>query len=442
MKFFLHCLVAGFLLFPICALAEIRCTGTLTPVEKMVCESPRLLDLDKALNNYYDTLAKSLNDSGELKKQQKAWLSGIRNKCKNSDELIEAYNKRILQIYDLQIKNTGVNEEPLTKDEAVKICNELLELGYEKRLVAFQVPAGTCGDEKPSKSSDEESEISYSYCLKVSKAGPPTRLAEENSSGTCQCSSLYNYDIANKEKKSDMGIDPVNDTEDEIRWATIGGYEYPVFYKGRYFIISVGLQKGNIPRMISWIKPDGRIRPLCLTDDETVDRRVATAEDKKLCDLVASGDISPEKLEPYDFHQKAKSIDGFKELFIGKYADSADLIKFDIDGDGKAENIVRFEYFIYEGCSYTKAWLVQLSYKLDKAVKTGPVAELLAKIEGWPLNFYKYKNQLYVDTGDDNSGLVYIKNGKIEKACVFDPHVRKGISRFFDLDWKGPAAKK
>jgi uncharacterized protein YecT (DUF1311 family) len=75
--------------------ASFDCAKASTLIEKTICSDAKLSEFDSQLmQSYKKALASSPNASG-LKTEQKAWLTGIRNKCTDTSCLTRVYSERI-----------------------------------------------------------------------------------------------------------------------------------------------------------------------------------------------------------------------------------------------------------------------------------------------------------------------------------------------------------
>jgi uncharacterized protein YecT (DUF1311 family) len=80
--------------------ATLDCFHASATVEKIICDSPKLLELDGSLNRAYkDALSDIPSDELHgLVKNQKRWLKETRDVCKDEACLIQAYSSRIESI--------------------------------------------------------------------------------------------------------------------------------------------------------------------------------------------------------------------------------------------------------------------------------------------------------------------------------------------------------
>jgi uncharacterized protein YecT (DUF1311 family) len=75
--------------------ASFDCSKAVTRVEKTVCAEKALSDLDEQLMQTYRYALASASDKHLLKSEQKAWLTQVRNQCRDSACLKHVYLERI-----------------------------------------------------------------------------------------------------------------------------------------------------------------------------------------------------------------------------------------------------------------------------------------------------------------------------------------------------------
>lgn len=75
------------------------CTKASTVVEKLICGSEKLSDLDNALNGNYKEAISITSDNGWLKEEQIDWIKNTRNKCQDETCLVGAYEQRIDELF-------------------------------------------------------------------------------------------------------------------------------------------------------------------------------------------------------------------------------------------------------------------------------------------------------------------------------------------------------
>jgi uncharacterized protein len=275
-------------------IAAINCSGNLSPTETIICKDPWLIELDGRLNKAYGKAIKvALNKQAFIRDQQE-WLQQTRDRCIDSNCINLAYLSRITSLEtsyelnkDLHLAITqGINESDLSSQESQEVCDSLAKLAANGRidklaihghkqetLDSLNVEEGwVFTNEDKKKLNARKSLFLYGtgsaeviYKLKLTKNGDPVRFASFYSWGAEASSwNVFNLSIILDPEDEDNGIDEVDGMDvDDIRWAYYGGGDKPLFYRGRYFLFT----SSKLKSMISWVKPNGRIRPLCLWDN-------------------------------------------------------------------------------------------------------------------------------------------------------------------------------
>lgn len=73
--------------------ASFDCKKAQSPVEKLICSDPKISSLDEKLARDYKSAIQSTGGN-ELIAEQRKWIIEVRNKCLNSDCLVNAYDIR------------------------------------------------------------------------------------------------------------------------------------------------------------------------------------------------------------------------------------------------------------------------------------------------------------------------------------------------------------
>jgi uncharacterized protein len=275
--------------------AAINCAGNLSPTEAIICKGPWLKELDQRLNKAYGKAIKVTLDKQTFIHDQQQWLRETRDRCGDSNCINLAYLSRIQRLEtsyalnnDLHLAITqGIKESDLSDQEAKEVCasfaqlavdghiNELAIHGHKQEtLDTLNVEDGwVFTKEDRGKLNSRKNLFLYGtggaeviYKLKLTRNGEPVRFASIYSWGA-EASSwrVFNLSIILNPEDKDNGIDDVAGMDvDDMRWAYYGGGDKPIFYHGRDFLLS----SSDLASMISWVRPNGRIRPLCLWDKD------------------------------------------------------------------------------------------------------------------------------------------------------------------------------
>lgn len=92
-------LLAAFLFTPFCVAhaASFDCGKSTTPVERIICATPDISEMDATLQEVYEPTVAREDANGSLKASQRAWLAQ-RNKCADAACLRQLYDKRITEL--------------------------------------------------------------------------------------------------------------------------------------------------------------------------------------------------------------------------------------------------------------------------------------------------------------------------------------------------------
>ncbi len=101
---------------PLASAQSFDCTKAQTGVEKMICASPRLSELDEHLGRYYSAAREAVAGAAScLQSDQSQWLRSARNTCRNDACLETAYLNRLAELDALQPGATAVKNITLPK---------------------------------------------------------------------------------------------------------------------------------------------------------------------------------------------------------------------------------------------------------------------------------------------------------------------------------------
>ena len=84
--------------------ASFDCKKASIEAEKLVCNNPKLSQMDDELGSLYKEMLKDSQLKDSFKKEQRRWLVNDRNSCANTKCLFEIYEYRIHEVQN-QIKN-------------------------------------------------------------------------------------------------------------------------------------------------------------------------------------------------------------------------------------------------------------------------------------------------------------------------------------------------
>lgn len=425
--------------------------------ETAICTDYHLNGLDKKLNSAYSLVRESVSDKTSLRDAQLKWLRLVRDRCDSKECLSHVYEKRVAELSELFISSVRLSENPLSNDEAEETCTALASMADNGRLADLAIPGKDQWriDEKSATaewiiSSEEKvtlggrgtywsNEPKTVYRLRLTDKDDPIRFASFSTGGTCPSYKVFSVPYLLNSKGEDVGVDNVRDPDQTLRWAYWGGGDYPIFYRGRYFMITADISNPNHIKLISWIKPDGRKRPLCLLSSTNTKMKVVSAKSPELCSGVANGNLKPLKWKSnkglFPFRPGRQSYRDEFEKRYGDYADKVDLLSIDIDSSGMAKNIGRFEYASGAGCGSTRVWLSVLSDDLGTVEKSA-LNNQLKKITSGSMNIYQIRDRYYIAATLSNAeaGVVQVANGQIEQVCEFRYQTKTAISKFFDIE--------
>jgi uncharacterized protein len=106
----IYCLI-GLLVAVNCSAAGFNCEKATGEVEEMICDDQELSQLDDVLLRTYKAALTVVPDRSVLQADQRRWLTKVRNRCKNTDCLVQSYETRISrleQTWEEQVRSNGL----------------------------------------------------------------------------------------------------------------------------------------------------------------------------------------------------------------------------------------------------------------------------------------------------------------------------------------------
>lgn len=430
--------------------ASFDCEKARSKTEKLICTSGELGELDGQLAAVYARVREVAPDKRAITLQQRDWMGSVRDACPDADCLSRVHRVRILELAGALVALVPINDSPLTDEEGRSICAELASLGDSRQLKKLVVPGthsiqikGSSLESKYAPSDSEEqtlrkNSISYKevlevFWLRLRQRDDPVRFATAPTGGSCSSTTMFNLSLLLSTSDDSGGIEEVPDPEENIRWAYWGGGDYPILYRNRNFVITSGSRDLYQPRMVSWIRPNGKIRPLCLLERGAPRKVVVASKSKQLCEVVVSDTNMLDG--PPDISDRVPSSadrDEFVQRYV-RYADSMKAYRLDIDSDGKAENVGYFSYASGAGCGSDERWLSVLSPDLRRVIWSPlhHAMEALQKTEA----IYSVGGKHYIEgaSNSDGLGLFQIRGNKLEQVCGYRLDYRTEIREFFPV---------
>jgi uncharacterized protein len=97
--------------------ASFDCSKAATATEKIICATPRISDFDEYLGRYYQASRATMSrEAGAcLASNQRDWLRGVRNACKDAHCLERVYLSRLAELDPLQAGASAVKNLELPR---------------------------------------------------------------------------------------------------------------------------------------------------------------------------------------------------------------------------------------------------------------------------------------------------------------------------------------
>jgi uncharacterized protein len=430
------CCVALFFLFTALVQAGEPCNEKAPWPEPELCRNTELSSLDKQLNTAYRQVRSVSPAKQALKQDQRRWLHSVRDVCSDVQCLLKVYRQRLTQLSDRYVDALPITDQPLTNAQAHQACEAIASLAGKDLLASREVPGlpiefmPTPDDPQSWQLTAQEREaferelqsVRTMYRLRLTANASPERFVTYLASGTYTTIPTIAAKFADSQEDA---IEQVSDTQDEIRWAVLGGWQYPVIIAKRVFLVTTQMPDPNALGMVSALTPEGRSRPLCMAEPQAETLVVTQAKTPELCSRIADGRLKPLEWENQDEALHDRFFDGN----IGGSVGHVGVLEMDLDGDGHREKIARVLYDISAGGGGEEAMLKQLSDGPPGSDKT-ILEEGRVHVQRAKLNIYSWKGGHYISVFDT---IVRLKGDETENICSFKRLVSRKITTFFDV---------
>lgn len=421
------------------ATAKDRCAEETRWPETELCKIPQLARLDRQLNGIYRQAHGVVADKDALRQEQRQWLHSVRDACPDRSCLIKAYQWRVAALGERFVDSAQITDQPLSNAGARQACEAIAGLAENGSLESLAIPGlETYRDEPPLELArmalspsemaviDKQNLIpNQVYLLRLGPGLQPERFVNLLGSGTCHIQSTANLKRALKNEET---FEPVHDPDELLRWIDWSSADYPIVHDKRVFLVTAGVHDGNAVELLSWIKPNGRIRPLCMLKPQSTRLTVAAATQPELCASIAKG-----KLQPLAWRDETKQLSMSYQRSGGSF-DYIGVLELDLDGNGRAEKIGRFKYASSAGCGGDFTWLSLLSDDL-KTEGSGPLKKQLDLLSQGSQEIYSSGGRHYIAANDilGRPRLFSLQNGQVEQVCEFNRLTHRTVSTFFDV---------
>ena len=345
-----------------------------------MCGDIELRDLDQTMDGMYRYLLRSPRGKEHLRSVQRRWLSSDRAACVDAACLRKVYTMRIAEL-DREMLDITTPGQTASID-AKQVCEAVIKLANRKALPLHAIP---------SRVSQENT-----WRLRVSSGAAPVQFIGASTGGTCPSIQLQNEALADPAGDTRAEVD---DPEEQLRWSWWGGGDYPAFVNGKLLAITADFLDMNLVRLVSWIRPDGRIVPLCSTETRTT-KSISAAREKSVCTAIATDAAVGPDWEPgnsMDLDEGEAAPRGAGTPTEVKVAD------IDLDGDGRKERIAHLAYDSGAGCGAHTERLRVLDANRPGFSKQ-PIDQVVAELEASEVNLWRIGAKYYVESYEPRRG--------------------------------------
>jgi len=406
--------------------------------EAIICADVELQALDDTLEVFYRAALAQSKEAAALRAGERRWLAEVRDRCGAKECVADAYRRRILELQEDILASTTPVAAPMDAKSAEETCRSVAALAGEGKLHDRFLPAlpvGILQAERPAQAAiggtpfaQLAAEIQAKtfgqpdtvvISVRVSAGRPPVAFGSVFTGGSCASAEVWNLEylqaaFARGEKHPSTFAAP-EDPKDELRWSWWGANDRAAFVGGRPLVVTVDGANPELVNLVSWIRPDGRVQPLCGTSYDTYRVLDAAHSPDAHCGSVEGAiEQGPdwEALDPAQVEVRPREGD--------PDYDGIDATDWDLDGDGRPEVLARLHVDSGAGCGSHREWLRVLDAKRAATVD-GPLDRALGDLQAEKISVLRLEGTSYVDAYYSKSGgTTYRMRGvKPVPACRF-----------------------
>jgi len=407
--------------------AGFDCRVARTPVEHLICSSPELSEADARMAKNYRALSTLLDQEERHRTQaeQRDWLRSRDRDCRGDDatwcltlKTLERGTVLRSRIQAMSTVNSAPSPRQISRDEAIRLCDEVVALANRGTLTEAAVPDAA----------DDANRIAIEWALQSQRLwrfhrfqgmdGRPRRFGSVVEGMSCPSEILFDYDHALASGSAELGSlgdDPDIDRE-------VGREDRLLNIKGEPVVV-----RGNAYQ-VSWFGEE-RQRPLCaLRQTGKVEYRLQSAEEDDVCRAVVRGEVSPLPWSEWNGKEPA--------LLVGlpnREGGLGGVVEANLDGTARVIGL--WVSATTSGCGRDRQWLVEIDPSGRQAEPT-PFSRALNEqewqgVDGGRVGLIAYRNRAYVlGKRDEETGLYSVERGRLRRVCLLEalPQVELGAT--------------
>lgn len=446
------------LVAPLCVAADTGTTdscqrsGLRSVQETLICADWTLRSLDDRLGEVYEAAVFFSKQREKLRADQRRWLKKTRASCRDAHCLEKVYRRRILYLDDLIRATLVPSGRAVDSSNVEAVCKDVLRLADRKKLASHhipQVPLHIIEEERPDLLRVQGKPLSEVIAavnekanarlwesvtlLRLSSGRTPVVFGSNSEGGSCSSTRLENISLAAAEYMNDdfelRTWADIHTEDDDLGQSGWGAGDYLVFVNGRHLVITAANGDPNRVNLVSWIKPEGEVVPLCSALIEKRTKVIARAVEPKVCQRLLSGTAEALNWEPAEIRMPRD--DWYKRF--GGYADSVKVTALNAEGGEPRQDVARFTYDSGAGCGSHNEWLRTINPERSDTVR-GALDESLVKIGiKSEVNLWRVDKRLFLEVSDGfREGAAYrLTRGGVTKTCRFSWNTKSGVDRYW-----------
>jgi uncharacterized protein len=411
---------------------------------QLLCSDDEIKLLDRRLGKFYQASLSLAKKPHQTRQAQKTWLSALRLSCKLKTCIVNAYNKRTVQLATSLVSETTQTATKLDKHEVPKVCNRVVALNDSNKLQNHIIPfldvdlakkisapaaawaiTKAIDGARTSGANYVDSIYNGLVVLHPSKRSSLNVFFDAYDGGTCFSSKLLNASLGRKVGETML---PVDDPSDDLQWSWWGAGDKVASVDGRlYSLTSWG---DSELRLISWIRPDGRILPLCSVD-QTWTKEITRSDQPSVCIAIEKGDaIAP------DWNLESENFKLGDDWQLGREATATlEVAEIEIRGFGDKQEIARVSYDSSAGCGAQMQWLRVVNQNRDGLAPSKLNEMLTSFADGHEVDVRTIGSDTYASAFDKfGRGATYrLSATGADKVCQFNPKPLSRVSKYWSI---------
>lgn len=278
------------------------------------------------------------------------------------------------------------------------------------------------------------------YELNLGVDVSPTRFASVWGRQDCRSARMSNLDRFLTTDGLDDGRMQSQRIDAETEWALAAAEDSLILHEGRYFVFTGS--PGGSQSIVSWVRPDGTIQPICMLHTATQSLSLLDSQDRSVCVQARYSRLSPvewrkEEPDPDDCCPRALS-----NGYDGDNPIAAFSAHLGLDAKRGQQLLVRVAYGPGLECGSVRTTSMVLHEGLREPADTRLLDLLRESSDIWP-EAYRLRNRYFVQVAkpDGTYHLLETNRGRVRQVCQFSRKTKTSTQWLLDVEANVPVNK-